>query len=268
MANRRNLLQGMGATSLAAATTATPTLGQTQRRQKTYVLVHGASHGGWCWRRVADPLRAAGHRVFTPTFTGMGDRTHLLTKDVGLETVIQDIAELITMEDLTDVVLVGHSFAGGPISAVADRMKDRIGQLVYLDCALLQSGQGMFDLLASNVSEERRKQAKESPTGLTFPAPPPSVFGVTDPADAAWLASHLRPQPIKTYEDRLVLENPLGNGLPKTYIACVKPTYPIQGPFHNWARQQRDWTYIELQSPHDAMVVEPAALTDILLKIG
>jgi pimeloyl-ACP methyl ester carboxylesterase len=75
--------------------------------------MHGSSHGGWCWRRVADPLRAAGHHVFTPTFTGMGERTHLLSKDVGLETVIQDIAELITMEDLTDVVLVGHSFAGG-----------------------------------------------------------------------------------------------------------------------------------------------------------
>jgi pimeloyl-ACP methyl ester carboxylesterase len=121
--------------------------------------VHGSSHGGWCWRRVADPLRAAGHHVFTPTFTGMGDHTYLLTKDVGLETVIQDIAELITMEDLTDIVLVGHSFAGGPISAVADRMKDRISHLVYLDCALLQTGQGMFDLLASNDAESRPRRA-------------------------------------------------------------------------------------------------------------
>ncbi len=239
-----------------------------ESRRKTYVLVHGASHGGWCWTRVADPLRDAGHRVFTPTLTGLGDRAHLLSRDVGLETAIKDILALIAMEDLGDVILVGHSFGGLPVSAVADRMKMRIRHLVFLDSAILASGQSVDHLLPPDMVASRRKLAEESSGGITLPAPPPSAFGVTEPDDAAWLSRHLRPMPIRMYQDRLFLENPLGNGLPVTYIACMKPVYAVQRPFHEFARRQPSWSYVELGAPHDAMVVAPGVLTDALLSVN
>src|SRR5580700_2534506 len=99
----------------------------------TYVLVHGGGHGGWCWQRVVPLLRAAGHEVYTPTLTGLGERSHLLRPDIDLDTHIADVVGVLRYEDLTDVILVGHSYGGMVITGVADRALARIGQLVYLD---------------------------------------------------------------------------------------------------------------------------------------
>src|SRR5689334_15631432 len=117
-----------------------------------YLLVHGAWHGGWCWRRVVPLLRAAGHEVFTPTLTGLGERVHLLTRDVGLDTHAQDVIGVLEYEDLRDVVLVGHSYGGMVITAVAERAAERLAHLVYLDAFVPRDGQSQMDLLGPSSS--------------------------------------------------------------------------------------------------------------------
>ena len=121
-----------------------------------FVLVHGAWHGGWCWRHVAERLREHGHQVFTPTLTGLGERAHLLDANTGLSSCIADIAGVIAAEELQDVVLVGHSFAGPVITGVADRMPERLKHLVYLDALVVQNGQSALSLFSAEVQQERR----------------------------------------------------------------------------------------------------------------
>jgi pimeloyl-ACP methyl ester carboxylesterase len=258
-----------GASAGIAALGASEAMAQTDTR-KTFVLVHGAWHGGWCWGKVAERLRAAGHRVFTPTLTGLGDRAHLIAPNVGLATFIEDVVATIDMEDLSDIVLVGHSFGSPVIAGVADARTDRIRRLVFLDSFLVQSGQSPFDQLPTEMVEARRAAAIKAPglfgETLAMPPPAPNVFGVTDPKDAAWIASRLKPHPLKSYEDKLELKRPLGAGLPKTYIACTDPDYRANSAARKWVRTQPDWTYSELATGHDAMILAPDALTEMLLR--
>jgi pimeloyl-ACP methyl ester carboxylesterase len=246
-----------------------PSAVRAQGRQP-YVLVHGAWHGGWCWGKVAERLRAAGHRVFTPTMTGLGDRAHRIAPDVGLATYVEDVVATIDMEDLSDIVLVGHSFGSAVIGGVADARSDRIRRLVFLDSFVVQSGQSPFDQLPPEMVETRRAVAIKTPglygETLVMPAPAPSVFGVIDAKDAAWVASRLRPHPIKSYEDTLELKRPLGAGLRKTYIACTHPNYRANAAARRWVQAQPDWTYFELATGHDAMILAPDALTEMLMR--
>ncbi len=136
----------------------------------TYVLVHGACHGGWCWRRVAELLRAAGHEVFAPTLTGLGDRAHLAHRGIDLDTHIQDVAAVLTYEELREVVLVGHSYAGLVITGVAERAANRLAQLVYLDAAVPRDGEAGLDLFApEEVAAMRAVKAALDPTGTLNP---------------------------------------------------------------------------------------------------
>ena len=234
---------------------------------KTYVLLHGAWHGAWCWQKVAPILRAAGHRVYTPTQTGLGERSHLLSASVGLETFVQDLLNVLIWEDLDHVILVGHSFGGLAITAAADRMPERISHLVYLDALILQNGQSPFSIVPSEVAESRRALAKLSPGGLTIPVPSADKLGVSDAQDAAWLAAKCTPHPIKTYEDTLALDHDPGHGLPVTYLA-VTPYYAPTQTSREYARSRSDWSYDELPAGHDAMVTSPEALSEKLLKIN
>src|SRR6267142_408251 len=140
---RRDILKTMAIAGLAAG--AGGTAAKAQTAAQTFVLVHGAWHGGWCWSRVADRLRAAGHQVFTPTQTGLGERKHLLSKDITLDTFTKDIVNVIEAEELSNVVLVGHSFGGLAISGAADAMPDKIRHLVYLDSLMVEGGKSPFD---------------------------------------------------------------------------------------------------------------------------
>ena len=153
-------------------------------KRPPYVLVHGAWHGGWCWGKVAERLRAAGHRVFTPTLTGLGDRAHLIAPHVGLATHVEDVIATLEMEDLSDVVLVGHSFGSAVISGVVDECADRIRRLVFLDSFLLQSGQSPFSQLPPEMVKARKTTAIKTSglfgETLAMLPPPPSVFGVID----------------------------------------------------------------------------------------
>lgn len=247
--------------------TTTDTQPSRQQADKTYVLLHGAWHGAWCWQKITPSLRAAGHRVYTPTQTGLGERSHLLNADVGLETFVQDLLNVLIWEDLHEVILVGHSFGGLAITAAADRAPERIRHLVYLDALILQNGQSPFSIVPSEVAESRRALAKQSPSGLTIPVPSADKLGVTDAMDAAWLAAKCTPHPIRTYEDTLTLTQEPGNGLPVTYLA-VTPYYSPTTASRDYARSRADWTYDEIPAGHDAMMTSPKALIEKLLTIN
>ncbi|MDB5823834.1 MAG: putative esterase [Herminiimonas sp.] len=232
---------------------------------KTYVLVHGAWHGAWCWRDVASGLRQAGHRVFTPTQTGSGERAHLLSRDITLDCYVRDVVDLLKAEDLSDVVLVGHSFGGISISGAADRVPHRIRHLVYLDALILNDGQSAFSMIPANVVAVRRALATAS-GGVSIPVPDPAAFGVTVPEQAAWLRKECTPQALSTYEDVFRLKGEVGNGLPATYVAVTPHYVPTTGS-RDYARARQDWRYAELEAGHDAMVTTPGALIEILLEV-
>jgi pimeloyl-ACP methyl ester carboxylesterase len=231
----------------------------------TYVLVHGAWHGGWCWRRVADRLQAAGHRVFTPTLTGVAERAHLMRPDLSVEDFLLDVGGLILVEELRDVILVGHSFGGRTVSLVADRMAGFLRHLVYLDAGLPVNGQSHLDGLPPAIRETRLAAAVPANNGVRC-LPPPSAadLGVTDPADAAWVERRMTPQPFSTFTTPIHLRHPLGNGRPVTYIRCTDPAYAPMAASAERAKATPGWSYVELATGHDAMVTAPDALTAIL----
>ena len=228
-----------------------------------YVLVHGAWHGGWCWRRVADILRARGHRVTTPTMTGLGERAHLLSPEITLTTFGEDLTGHLRFEEVSDVVLVGHSFGGNPISYTAERMGDRIQRLVYFDAQVVFPG----ETPASNSAPEdvaiRRQMAHDSSGGLSLPPPPAEAMGISDPADAKWLEAMMTPHPWRTFETPLEIEQTPGARKPALYIACTEPVYKPRA----WARARAaeiGWDMAEIAAGHDAMISAPEALADLL----
>lgn len=230
---------------------------------RTYVLVHGAYHGAWCWKDVATRLRAAGHTVYTPTWTGLGERSHLLKFKPTLETFIEDVAQVIRYEDLHDVVLVGHSFAGSVVSALADRMPERLRHLVYLDALVLRAGES-----SASRSPERaaayRERALTAGDGIGIPPGPPEHFGITDAQQAAWVQAKLTPHPLQAYYDPLQLRHPLGNGLPATYIACSEPYFASTVLSRGIAQAMPGWRYLEIPTAHDAMLLLPRELAEML----
>jgi pimeloyl-ACP methyl ester carboxylesterase len=228
----------------------------------TFVLVHGAYHGAWCWKDLAKRLRAFGHEVYTPTLTGLGERSHLMAIRPTLETFVEDVAQVIRYEDLTDVILVGHSFAGAVVSALADRMPDKLSQLVYLDAQVLLSGQAPADNAPPDAIETYKQRAQAS-GNLSIPSPPVENFGIVDPTMAEWVRARVTPHPFQTYFDRLELKHPLGNGLPATYIA-VTPLFRNTERSREIARAQPGWAYVEIATGHDAMLLAPDELTRLL----
>ena len=228
----------------------------------TFVLVHGGFHGGWCWSRVAALLRARGHTVYTPTQTGCGERSHLLSKSITLDTFVDDIANVLKWEDLHEVVLVGHSFGGIAITGVADRMPNRLRQLIYLDSLILEGGQCAFDLLDKPLVAARLKAA-ETNGGVYIEAPTPSFFGIVDPDQVEFLRARLTPHPLGTYTSPLRLAHPVTNGLPAVYVHCIDPLY-------GGLTKTRDWVgatgmrAVELATGHDAMVSAPGPLAELL----
>jgi pimeloyl-ACP methyl ester carboxylesterase len=231
----------------------------------TFVLVHGAWHGAWCWRRVIASLRSAGHVVFAPTLTGFGERVHLTRADLTIEDFATDIVNVIAAEELNDVILVGHSFGGNPVSAVADRVPERLKRLVYVDTLVLKDGESGFSVLDPAIVAQRIELAEKTSGGITIPPPSPGAFGVTDPSDAEWLRRQLTPLPLNCYREPIHLKHPLGNGVGKTYIACKNPIYQPAVLTHEWVKSQADWRYLELSTGHDAMITDPEGLAEMLV---
>ena len=234
-----------------------------------YILIHGSWHSGACWNRTVPRLESAGHRVYAPSLTGHGDRAHLLSPEVGLDTHIEDIVGLILAEDLTDVVLVGHSYSGMIVSAVTDRVPERISHAVYVDALVPEDGESAADILPAYQVEFMVGLAEESGDGWRIPPlpelpPPVGLFGVTDPQDVAWLRGTLSDQSLRTLQQPVRLVNPLAATIARTHIHCsggerrpVPPRQPNGDPTVVW----------ELDTGHDCMITAPEQLAALLLKI-
>ncbi len=229
---------------------------------KTFVLLHGAWHGGWCWEHVAAPLRARGHRVSCPTQTGVGERSHLISTELTLETFGQDLINHLIYEDLNDVVLVGHSFGGNALSIAAERVPDRIKSLIYLDCTIFAGGTRLVDTMSPGALRDRVKAFNASCHGVSIPAPPALAFGVLDPAQQAWVDARLTPHPISTMLSPLPITGRPGNNLAARYIACTDPLYHPHVRVREWGNML-GCTPEQMATGHDAMVTDPDALVDM-----
>jgi pimeloyl-ACP methyl ester carboxylesterase len=229
-----------------------------------FVLVHGSWHGGWCWQKVVPLLRGTGHQVYTPTLTGLGARSHLLNRRVDLTTHITDVVNLLFYEDLSEVVLVGHSYAGMVITGVAARIPERLARLVFLDAYVPAEGQSEFDLWPP---EEQATARADIAAGRELrSAVSPAILGITDTATADWVAARLTPHPLTTYEQPAPLGNPQSAALPRVYIHCMSgPVTPRFAPFAAKARTE-NWEVREIAAGHDVMLTAPEELAEILLQ--
>jgi pimeloyl-ACP methyl ester carboxylesterase len=251
---------GAGLMSMSGETTA-----QAQASAKTFVLVHGAWHGGWCWRRVSDLLEKQGHKVFTPTMTGLGERAHLLDGKINLATHITDIVNVIKWENLTNVVLVGHSYGGMIISGVAEQAHDAIGSIVFLDAFVPESG----DSLAAKASQPVREAiAALAPKGEIAMKPVPAAVFRVNEKDRAWVDALCTPHPLATLTDKITLTGAREKIAKRTYIrAKGYPSVPFDG-YQEQLKGNAAWRVYELQCGHDAMVDMPDQLSEILVKVA
>ena len=231
----------------------------------TFVLVHGAWHGSWCWKRVRKALLARGHDVFTPTLTGVGERSHQLAPQVNLDTHIDDVVNVIRWEELTGVTLCGHSYGGAVITGVLDRVSDRIGAAVYLDAFLLESGQSLHDTLPSAQRDLQLDLANRIGDGWKTPPIPAEVFNVNI-ADRPWVDAQCTMQSLATFRQAILLS---GQAAPKhtTYILA---TGWNDLPFHQFYERAkaRGWNTITMPCGHDVMLDQPEELTTILLEVA
>lgn len=232
---------------------------------RTFILLHGAWHGGWCWDRVVPLLQDAGHQVHAPTLTGLSERAHLLSPLVGLDTHVEDVVRIIDTFGLSDVVLVGHSYAGQIITSVADRRPGLIARRVYLDAFVSEGGEAARDLLPETVEQHWAESARTSGFGWLVPVRQLSVLGVTEQADVDWLTPRLTPHPWKTYTDRPQLTGAVA-AVPAAFIECVS----WMRVFREQAERGRrlGWPVHELDTGHEAMVTAPKALADLLLELA
>jgi pimeloyl-ACP methyl ester carboxylesterase len=235
----------------------------------TFVLVHGGHHGGWCYQKVARLLRQAGHEVHCPTLTGVGERRHLLSPRVDLEMHITDVVNVMTFEDLREVILVGHSYGGMVITGVADRATERIRELVYLDAAHPRNGESLADV-AVQIMAICKDWVREV-DGVELVTWPetlvPEFFGATDPADIAWMRPRLHQHPWKCYTQKLHLKNEGAvRRLPRTDINC---TIRLREFDERRKAEMREATRAwDIDTGHDIMVTEPEKLAEMLLRLA
>lgn len=247
----------------------------------TYVLVHGGWHGAWCWKKVIPLFEQAGHRLLTPVLTGLGEKAHLLTPEVGLSTHIEDVVQLIQENQLNDLTLLGHSYSGMVITGVLDRIPERIRHLVYLDAVVPRDGESMADI-APMVISSLRKDARRHGDGwrVNPPLAPFGIggaFGVTEEPDLSWVRSLLTPQPLRTFEERLRLKDPdILSRTPRTFVRCAGKGFPavfrdvmrrLFAP-RTLAPTGPGWRLRQLPTGHDCMITMPKEMTDLLLEIS
>ncbi len=233
-----------------------------------FVLVHGGAHGGWCYGRVAAPLRRAGHDVYAPSLTGLGDRKHLLSLSVDLETHITDIVNLLEYENLNEIVLAGHSYGGMVITGVADRVPHRIRHLVYLDAAHPTNGESMADNTMPALMDQLRHEmrAEDGVELVLFPdSPLLDVMGVTDPDDFKWLISKITPHPMKSLTQKLVLGRETDvQRIRRTSVNCSSVLEALSE--ENRRRRTSSHRVHTIDTGHDLMITEPDKVVDILLE--
>ena len=231
---------------------------------KTFLVCHGAWSAGWAWKKMHPLMAAGGHRLVTPTYTGLGERAHLANPSIDLETHIEDVLNVITYEDLRDIVLVGHSYGGMVATGVADRARDRVSQLIYVDAFVPADGQSLLDLYEA----DRPRLQELVKAGDGYRMPPNPTPPDTSPADQEWLSTRRVHMPIKCFEAGLKLQGgPLT--LPLSYIYATRIT--PQDTFGRFAKQANGdpaWRYYEIDASHSPNVTAPEALMALLEKIA
>lgn len=238
-----------------------------------FLLVHGAWHGGWCWRDVVPPLTGAGHRVHAVTLTGVGERMHLMSPAITLETHIADVANAIEMEELDEVVLAVHSYAGMIGTAVADRMPGRLRHLVYVDAVVPRPGESWSSTQASATREARLVAAEASPD-FSFPPPDPTVFGLAA-EQYEWVRRRQTPHPGHTYQAALDFDPRRVAAVPRTFVSCVAPALATIDAVRQRVADKSFWDgawqagggarVVEMKTGHDPMISAPSELAKILL---
>jgi pimeloyl-ACP methyl ester carboxylesterase len=231
----------------------------------TIVIAHGAWSAGWAWKKMRPLMAAVGHELWTPTYTGLGERRHLARPDVDLNTHIQDVVAVLETEDLSDVVLVGHSYGGMVATGVADRARDRIAKLVYLDAFVPRDGQSLTDFTGPGSADQLRQSAQADGGGWLVPprASPPD----TSEADLAWTGPRRAPQPIGAFTTPVRLANGEPSA-PRSYILCTR-SEPVGAfaAFAERARTEAGWRYFEIEATHNPHITAPAALARLLDEI-
>jgi pimeloyl-ACP methyl ester carboxylesterase len=239
-----------------------------------FLLVHGAWHGGWCWRHVIQALAAEGHRAHAVTLTGVGERAHLMSPAITLETHITDVSNAMEAEEMDDVVLAVHSYAGMIGTAIADRMPGRLRHLVYVDAVVPNPGESWSSTQPVATREARLAAAQTSPD-YSFPPPDPSVYGLAG-ADHEWAKRRQTPHPGHTYAAVLDFDVKRVAAVPRTFVSCIQPALATIDAIRARVADQQFWDgawqaggrarVIELKTGHDPMISTPQDLTRILLE--
>lgn len=228
----------------------------------TYILVHGAWHGGWAWTRVAPVLEAAGHRVLVPTLSGVGERAAELTPDIGLRAHADEIAALLEQQQAPAVV-VGHSYGALVVREAVDRQPGAAEHVVVVDGWAGGDGTSMFKLAPDWFVTAMRQSAADGGGGWRIAAPPAALFGVTDERDAGWVEERLTPQPLKSFEEETRLSGAVER-VPGTAILCT----PGNGmPFEQFAKAI-GYDAVTIESGHDAMLIRPQEVAELLLEVA
>ena len=228
----------------------------------TFLVVHGAWSAGWAWKKMRPLMAAAGHKLFTPTCTGLGERAHLAHRDLNLESHIADMLAVLEFEDLRNVILIGHSYGGMVATSVADRARDKIKHLVYLDAFAPEGGKSATDYMPAERAEMMRKNAVDGWKVPSSPVPPD-----TSPEDTAWLSPRRVPHPLQCFEQKLALKGgPLS--LPRTYIYAQR--HNPGDPFRQFMQRARKegWPVFEMDASHSPHVTAPEALMEILQRVA
>lgn len=259
---RRSITGAVGAGLVALASGRVVSVASTQTASKTFVLVHGAWVAGWYWRRVSDLLEKKGHKVFSPTLTGLGERSHLLSKDINLDTHIADIVNVIKWESLKDICFVAHSYGGLPSSGALDQIGDRVSSIVWVDAFKPKNG----DSFASLAPARRAAMQAASDKGeIGFNGPKAEVFLVNE-KDRPFFDEKCTPQPIGTFLQPIKLSGAIEKVAKKTYIRAPRFANPAFDQALAECRADKTWTTLQnTTAGHAVMVDEPEWLADQLL---
>ncbi len=261
---RRSAIGGVALGVSATAIGGSQAMAQAAPR-KTFVLIHGAWHGGWCWRRVADRLEAKGHKVFAPSLTGLADRSHLLNINVNLDTHITDIANLFKWEELKDACLVAHSYGGWPCSGALEQIGDRVSSIVWVDAFMPKDGERGIDAASEFSRKSLQEAVAKGEPGRR--GPPAKAFGVVTEADQKWVDSKVTLQPNAIPMQPIKLGGARDKVAKKTYIRAPKYAQPAFDKALAECQADKSWTtYVTNDAGHDIMVDAPDWLTDILIK--
>jgi pimeloyl-ACP methyl ester carboxylesterase len=245
-------------------------------KKGTFVLVHPAWFGGWCWKKITPLLRADGYDLYTPTLTGLGERAHLARPEIGLGTHIADVVNLLKYEDLSDVVLVGNSSGGMVITGVADQLPDAISHIVYLDAFVPQDGQALVDIIPPDRRPPMEALVQNEGQGWLLPrlAPQPwekfvpEAWRITDEADLRWVLPRLRPTPFGHFKEPVHRKNTAAEKQPRTYIRCVQWPNTVFDRYAQEAQKMAGWHYRELTTSHLPFITHPRELAEVLIEIA